>query len=91
MRFLLLISNVTVDNETKKQPRVYQRETFKWLILVFPVFVRELLKNDACSWFLISVIDLQCIVAPKEKTAKSKEMFLQLFIIELKQAPKIKK
>lgn len=47
----------------------------------FPVLVREFLKNDACSWFLISVIDLQCIVAPKEKTAKSKEMFVQLFIM----------
>ena len=43
--------------------------------------VREFLKNDACSRFLISVIELQCIVAPKEKTAKSKERFVQLFIM----------
>ena len=56
------------------------KENFKWLILVFPVLVRDFFKNDVCSWVLISVIDLQCIVAPKEKTAKSKEMFVQLFI-----------
>ena len=47
----------------------------------FPSLGKRIFENRACSWFLISVIDLQCIVAPKEKTAKSKEMFVQLFIM----------